>query len=166
GGFPETSMEMLEANVGMRQAMAGYIERGYPVYAECGGLMYLCRNIIWGSRVCAMVGVIDADAVMYARPQGRGYVRLQDTVEHLWPGGGVAEVAAHEFHYARLEGLGSGLRFAWRVIRGSGIDGVGDGIIYKNLIAGFTHLRDVSAHHWTLRFLEHVRNCKSKLNLS
>ncbi|KOR27182.1 hypothetical protein TI04_13805, partial [Achromatium sp. WMS2] len=60
GGFPETSMEMLEANVGMRQAMAGYIERGYPVYAECGGLMYLCRNIIWGSRVCAMVGVIDA----------------------------------------------------------------------------------------------------------
>jgi cobyrinic acid a,c-diamide synthase len=45
--------------------------------------------------------------------------------------------------------------------RGHGIDGENDGIVYKNVLAGYTHLRDVEGHHWARRFVEHVRNCRA-----
>jgi cobyrinic acid a,c-diamide synthase len=160
GGFPETCIAALEANIAMRNCIAAYIEAGKPVYAECGGLMYLTRSITWHGNTGAMVGIIAADAVMHERPQGRGYVRVQETAACPWGGGIVGqELTAHEFHYSRIENLPTNLTFAFKVLRGYGIDGVHDGIVYKNLLAGFTHFRDVWGHHWILRFLDHVRDC-------
>jgi len=159
GGFPEVCMEALEANAAMRQAVRDYVEAGRPMYAECGGLMYLARSLSWQGRVCGMVGVIPADVVMYERPQGRGYVRLRETAACPWGGSRESgrEIAAHEFHYSRLENLSPGQTFAFEMVRGAGIDGTHDGIVYKNLLAGYAHLRDVAGHHWTERFLDHVR---------
>jgi cobyrinic acid a,c-diamide synthase len=162
GGFPETAMRELEANTGMREAVGGFIEAGGPVYAECGGLMYLARNLTWGGTQCRMVGVIPADVVMHDRPQGRGYVRLRGTASHPWGAMRGAEIAAHEFHYSGLENLGSGLTFAYEVERGHGIDGCHDGIVYKNLLASYAHMRDTARNRWIARFLEHVRACRSK----
>jgi cobyrinic acid a,c-diamide synthase len=162
GGFPEMRMEALERNAVMRNAIADYVAAGGPVYAECGGLMYLARSLAWKGKVCRMVGVIPADVVMCERPQGRGYVRLVETGESPWPApaGGSAEIAAHEFHYSRLDNMGSGLRYAYRVLRGHGIDGEHDGIVLGNLLASYTHLRDVGGNHWTQRFVAHVAACK------
>jgi cobyrinic acid a,c-diamide synthase len=159
GGFPEVCMEALEANATMRQAVADYVEQGRPMYAECGGLMYLARSLSWKGKTCRMVGVIPADVMMYERPQGRGYVRLRETAACPWAEGRkpALEIAAHEFHYSRLENLAPGQTFAFEVLRGEGIDGAHDGILYKNLLAGYTHLRDVASHHWTARFLDQVR---------
>lgn len=56
-----------------------------------------------------------------------------------------------------MENLPANLTFAFAVLRGYGIDGAHDGIVYKNLLAGFTHFRDVEGHHWIRRFLDHVR---------
>jgi len=164
GGFPEARMADLEANGSMRAAVAGFIEAGGPAYAECGGLMYLARSIAWQGKVCRMAGVIPADVVMCERPQGRGYVRLSETGASPWPeaGGAPAEIAAHEFHYSRLENMAPGLRFAYRVLRGHGIDGVHDGIVHKNLLASYTHLRDVGGNHWTRRFVAHVQGCRDR----
>ena len=159
GGFPEMFMQALEANTSMRKSVAEYVQAGRPVYAECGGLMYLARSISWKGKSCAMVGVIPGDIVMHQRPQGRGYVRLRETAACPWLGCVGQEIAAHEFHYSRLEQLDPGQHFAFEVVRGDGIDGVHDGIVYKNLMAGFVHLRDVAGHHWTTRFLDHVRRC-------
>ena len=78
GGFPETCMAELEANVALRSAVREAIEDGLPAYAECGGLMYLARSIRWMGRSARMAGVIPADAVMQPRPVGRGYVHLRD----------------------------------------------------------------------------------------
>ncbi|MGD8594209.1 MAG: cobyrinate a,c-diamide synthase, partial [Gammaproteobacteria bacterium] len=84
GGFPETHMPQLSANKSLRSAISNAIEQGLPVYAECGGLMYLTRSITWDDKKYAMVGAIAADTVMHEKPQGRGYVQLEETEHHPW----------------------------------------------------------------------------------
>ncbi|WP_428605528.1 cobyrinate a,c-diamide synthase [Sedimenticola sp.] len=164
GGFPEMVMDGLEANTSLRREIKDFIEQGGPVYAECGGLMYLSRRLSWQAKQCEMVGAIQADVVMYERPQGRGYVRLEETGANPWPkiAGCSREIAAHEFHYSALENLDPSINFAYKVTRGTGIDGIHDGIVYKNLLASYTHLRDVGGNLWIERFLAHVRRCRDQ----
>jgi cobyrinic acid a,c-diamide synthase len=92
---------------------------------------------------------------MHARPVGRGYVHLRETGAGPWPAraaGAPALIRAHEFHYSSVENLAPGLEFAYEVERGHGIDGRHDGIVYKNLLASYAHLRDVAGYHWAARF--------------
>ena len=164
GGFPEANMQALTDNRLLRADIFDAIENGLPTYAECGGLMYLTRRILWGAQKHEMVGVIHADTRMYKTPQGRGYIQLTETAKHLWPRlANTPEphiIPGHEFHYSALENTDS-LNFAYRVVRGTGIDGQNDGIVYKNLLANYAHLRDTSANHWAQRFVEFVRNSVS-----
>ena len=162
GGFPERAMEGLEANAPMRASLGARIAAGTPVYAECGGLMYLARRIRWSGRDCEMVGAIPADVVMHRRPRGRGYVVLEPTGEAPWAPSAQGPLHAHEFHHSSLENLsGADLRYAWRVRRGHGIDGERDGIVIGNLLASYTHLRDVEGCRWAERFVAFVRDCKA-----
>jgi cobyrinic acid a,c-diamide synthase len=157
GGFPETQMEALAQNSAMRAAIHRAIENGMPVYAECGGLMYLTRSLRWEGREAPMVGVLPADTVMTPTPVGRGYTRLRATGLAPWgPAPARAEFDAHEFHYSRLENLAPNLKFAYEVVRGAGIDGRHDGILYKNLLASYAHLRDLAGSRWTWRFVDFV----------
>jgi cobyrinic acid a,c-diamide synthase len=164
GGFPESCMQKLQANVSLRGAIRQAIEDGLPVYAECGGLMYLSRSLSWKGSRCEMVGSIPADTVMHERPQGRGYVRLAPTAYHPWgiSTGEAVEICAHEFHYSALDGLEAGDGFAFQVMRGTGIDGAHDGFVYKNLLACYTHQRTTRGNRWTEDFLRFVSACKSR----
>ncbi len=158
GGFPETQAAALEANVSLRSEIRSALAAGLPAYAECGGLMYLSRSIEWRGARHAMVGAIPADATMGDKPQGRGLVRLEETPDAPWPKPAPDRIVkAHEFHYARLENIDPGVRFAWRMKRGFGVDGAHDGIVIGNLLASFAHLRDTSGHRWTDRFIAFVR---------
>lgn len=161
GGFPETQAEKLAANRALRSQVKTQIENGLPVYAECGGLMYLTRSIQWAGRSYEMTGVLQADTVMCDRPVGRGYAKLQWLDDTFWGNNSADypnEIPAHEFHYSRLENIDQPLKFVYKVLRGTGVDGEHDGIIYRNLLASYTHLRDTSRYHWTQHFLEFVRN--------
>jgi len=164
GGFPETQMQALQNNRTLRQSIRTAIDAGLPVYAECGGLMYLTRSIRWKNQMCEMVGAIAADTVMHDKPSGRGYVRIQETEAHPWVKldntAHSAEIAAHEFHYSSLENCQQ-VNYAYRVLRGTGIDGAHDGIIYKNVLGSYSHLRDVKRNHWVQRFLRFVEHIKS-----
>lgn len=163
GGFPESCLSALAANRPLREAIYNAIEGGLPAYAECGGLMYLCRQIRWQEESAPMVGVIPADVVMHDRPQGRGYVRLRETDDSPWPDASAAprgEFPAHEFHYSSLENLSRPQRFAYEVVRGTGIDGTHDGLIHKNLLACYAHQRDTARHHWARRFIDFVRHTR------
>jgi cobyrinic acid a,c-diamide synthase len=163
GGFPETHMDALAANASLRGELRDAIEAGLPAYAECGGLMYLARGIEWHGRRAGMVGVIPADIVMHSRPVGRGYVHLRETGRGPWPRphpSHAALIHAHEFHYSSVENLAPGVEFAYEVERGHGIDGRHDGIVHKNLLASYAHLRDVAGNPWARRFVDFVRNCK------
>jgi len=159
GGFPETQMEKLAANRGLMRQIHDLIERGMPVYAECGGLMYLSRSLAWGERRADMVGSIAADTVMHPRPQGRGYVRMERTTAFPWPVDETtaATFNAHEFHYSALENLAIDDGFGYRVLRGTGIDGQYDGIVYRNLFACYTHQRDTRSNPWVRQFTNFIR---------
>lgn len=159
GGFPETRMEALQANESLRrQIRTAIIADGLPVYAECGGLMYLSRSISWKDRRCEMVGVIPGDIIMHERPQGRGYVRLGETPRLPWPDTQPqVEFSAHEFHYSSLENITEPLSFGLDVRRGTGIDGKHDGIVINNLVASYCHIRDTRQHRWARRFVDFVR---------
>jgi cobyrinic acid a,c-diamide synthase len=157
GGFPECFLGELESNSSLRLDIRQSIERGMPVYAECGGLMYLARSIEWKGGRHAMVGAIPADVVMRERPTGRGYVRLEVAGAHPWGLAPGREIRAHEFHYSSLENADPGLAYAYSVKRGHGIDGERDGIVLKNVLASYTHLRAAGGCDWPARFAAFVR---------
>ena len=166
GGFPERHMHALAANKPLLRVLKSRIQAGMPVYAECGGLMYLSRSLRWGDTRRAMVGAIEADAVMHEKPRGRGYVKLRETGKSPWPlmDGGTGEriVNAHEFHYSDLENCAPGIDFAYEVVRGHGVDGKHDGLLVNNVLASFTHLRDVAAHPWTQRFVAFIQSTQHR----
>ena len=159
GGFPECFAGALEANASLRGEIRERAARGMPVYAECGGLMYLARSITWKGERREMVGAIAADVVMRERPTGRGYVRLEANPGHPWGMQAGGEIRAHEFHYSSLEGLDPATRYAYRVQRGHGIDGERDGIVVGNVLASYTHLRAAGGCDWPRRFAGFVRDC-------
>ncbi len=168
GGFPETHMNELEANQGLRSAIKLAIDNGLPTYAECGGLMYLARSIQWNKEVCQMVGCIDTDIIMEKTPQGRGYVQLQETAASPWPRLSTQPadtiINAHEFHYSRFKTVDKNVQFAFDVKRGTGINGESDGYVYKNLLANYTHQRNTWNNPWAQRFINFARTCKTKIN--
>lgn len=162
GGFPESCLDALEANASMRASILEAIVGGLPAYAECGGLMYLARSITWRGRRAQMVGAIPGDAVMQPRAVGRGYVHLRETAAMPWPGGSDRVVRGHEFHHSSLENLDPAVRFAWRVQRGHGIDGVNDGLVVHNLLASYSHLRSAGGTAWAARFVRFVRSVHAR----
>ena len=154
GGFPELFLEELEANRSLRQNIAQVIEDGLPVYAECAGLMYLCRYIQWHGQRYEMVGVFPSEAEICEKPQGHGYVEAEvNGGNPLFPIG--LTLRGHEFHYSRLSQL-SGLNFAYRLQRGRGIDGKVDAITYKNVFAAYTHLHASGVPQWAEAFVSLV----------
>lgn len=168
GGFPEERLDALNANHSFRESVRKAIDNGLPTYAECGGLMYLSRSIICEEQQFEMVGIISADAKMEEIPQGRGLIRFSETELMPWPADNSsrsstlnAPISAHEFHYSHLINIDEPLNFAYKIHRGSGIDGQHDGIIYKNLLACYAHLQDTSQNHWAKRFIQFIHRIKS-----
>ncbi|MCF7982943.1 MAG: cobyrinate a,c-diamide synthase [Thiohalocapsa sp.] len=162
GGFPECRMRELDENASMRAAVADFVAAGGPVYAECGGLMYLAERLHWGERTARFCGVLSAEIAMHERPRGRGYVRLRETGAFPWradarPG---REIPCHEFHHSAVVRPDPDWCYAYDVLRGSGVDGRHDGIVHRNLLASYAHLRDVGGLGWTRRFVEHVRSLR------
>jgi len=159
GGFPEVFMAELSANAPMRDSIRNAVEAGLPVYAECGGLMYLARSLSWKDQKFDMVGALPADVVMHDRPVGRGYVSLKLTADAPWRScDGTGSVRGHEFHYSSLENVSPDLKFAYEVARGHGVDGQHDGLVYRNVLASYTHLRSEAGSNWAPAFVAFVRS--------
>ncbi len=163
GGFPETNLPALSANQSLLNDIRRALDAGMPAYAECGGLMYLAKSIRWQGQNFDMVGTISGDIIVEERPQGRGYVVLEETGQGLWPDPSGSStkstnrIPAHEFHYARLDNVSGSPDCAFNVIRGFGIDGRRDGLIIGNLLAGFSHQRNTASNPWVNRFVAFVR---------
>ncbi len=157
GGFPESAALALAENQALRKEIAAACRDGLPVYAECGGFLYLGESLVThsGERF-PMCGVFPGFAVMEAKPVGRGYIHLSP-LDHPWHQAAVvpAEVRAHEFHHARWHWHCEAppCRFAWQVVRGFGIDGHFDGACRYRVVAGFAHLRSTSLWSWIDAFL-------------
>lgn len=138
GGYPEVHAERLAANRDMHASLRRHHARGGAIYAECGGLMYCCRELADGAgRVWPMLDLLPARTVLGPRLAALGYVtwRAEDDTP-LGPAG--TEVRGHEYHYSRLEPLGE-LRPLARLHR-PGQEPRPDGFVRGRLLAGYAHL--------------------------
>jgi cobyrinic acid a,c-diamide synthase len=156
GGFPEMFMAELSANRTLRHSMRAAIEDGLPVYAECGGLMYLSRRLVWGDRSAEMVGALPYDVEMMDRPQGHGYVIAEVADDNPFlPKGSI--VRGHEFHHSRLINVDESLRAAYHLTRGNGVGNQRDGLVYRNVLAGYMHLHAAGAPGWAEALVRRAR---------
>jgi cobyrinic acid a,c-diamide synthase len=140
GGFPEVHATRLAANVSMKQALRNAHERGLPIYAECGGFMYLTEAIIDfnGCEHC-MVGLLPGRSVMSKRLT-LGY-RLARAVGASWLFASGELVRGHEFHYSHWENRPADLPPAYTLLPSSGAGGAwADGACVGNLLASYIHL--------------------------
>ncbi|TLU81706.1 MAG: cobyrinate a,c-diamide synthase [Chlorobium sp.] len=157
GGFPESFFELLSSNRELLQAVRESVDAGMPVYAECGGLIYLCRSAVCEGKKYALAGILPFDIGFGDTPVGHGYLDLKSTTDSPWFRKNV-RVRAHEFHYSRpMEPLPQS---AWQfeVIRGHGITGRSDGVLYRNLFASFAHLHVVGNPDWAETFVALAEN--------
>ncbi|MRR18081.1 MAG: cobyrinate a,c-diamide synthase [Deltaproteobacteria bacterium] len=148
GGFPETQAERLAANESFRLSFREAAEAGLPIYAECGGFIYLGESLTIGDKHYPMVGALPVMFGMEKRPQGHGYTTLTvDRENPFFPIG--QTLTGHEFHYCRiLSQREDESHTACRVVRGTGMDGQRDGLCRKNILAGFTHLHALGTPGW------------------
>ena len=148
GGFPETHAKELAQNEGFRNELKTLAENDLPIYAECGGLMYLGQELVLEGKAYPMVGVLPVSFDFYPRPQGHGYTIV--TVENENPFYEVgSEIRGHEFHYSRvLHWTGEDKDLIFRMQRGVGITKDKDGICYKNVLATYTHIHSLGTPQW------------------
>ncbi len=148
GGFPETNARELEANTTFRNELKALADKGLPIYAECGGLMYLGERLHLEDGDFEMAGVLPAVFGFSRRPQGHGYTIVQVEKENpYFPTG--TKLLGHEFHYSSVkEWKGNPENLAFSMQRGSGfIDGK-DGVCINNVLATYTHIHALGTPAW------------------
>ena len=154
GGFPESHAAELAANTGFHQSLRKAVEAGLPVYAECGGLMYLGKELLVEDKAFPMTGVFPFRFVLDKRPQGHGYTVLEvDSPNPYFAPG--ETLHGHEFHYSHIPEWGEGsFTLVFKVKRGQGIHGGRDGLLYKNVLATYSHVHASGTKGWARTLLE------------
>lgn len=158
GGFPETHAIALAENISFKDSLREAVEKGLPVYAECGGLMYLGKSLILNNKTYPMAGILPIVFGIDKKPQAHGYTIIEiEKANPYFPKG--ITLKGHEFHYSRVievspfnsphdnEGY-RGDYFAFKMKRGKGIRDGMDGLCYKNVLATYTHLHAIGAPEW------------------
>jgi cobyrinic acid a,c-diamide synthase len=162
GGFPEILADHLAKNHYIKKSILREAENGMPIYAECGGLMYLTKTVTQHrkgkKRTRKMIGLVDADTVMSDRP-------ILNYTEAVNSGSffrNIKKVRGHEFHYSRIHNIGQDLRFAYSLRRGNGISNNKDGVIVYNCLASYMHLHFGGDQRLARRVVELCRNYSKK----
>lgn len=158
GGFPETHARQLAQNIKFREQLKSLAEEGLPIYAECGGLMYLGEELVLDKNSYPMAGVLPIVFGFSKKPEGHGYTIV--TVEKQNPYFKVgAQLKGHEFHYSRvLDWRGDDKDLVFAMKRGTGFINKRDGVRYKNVLATYTHMHALGAPSWAEAL---VRNAMS-----
>jgi len=153
GGFPETHALQLAENIPFRSSLREAVEDGLPVYAECGGLMFLGDAILVEDRRYPMSGVLPISFSLEKYPQAHGYTIIE--VERTNPYFPVrSTLNGHEFHYSKVIELdesrisGDDIYLAFKMKRGHGLLNGMDGLCYKNVLGTYTHLHALGSIEW------------------
>jgi len=148
GGFPETHAQQLARNVTFREQLKSLAKHGLPIYAECGGLMYLGEELVLDETSFPMAGVLPVVFGFSKKPQGHGYTVV--TVEKPNPYFKVGtQLKGHEFHYSRVvKWRGTDKDLAFNMKRGAGFIHNRDGVCYKNVLATYTHIHALGTPSW------------------
>ncbi|MCD6271308.1 MAG: cobyrinate a,c-diamide synthase [Deltaproteobacteria bacterium] len=148
GGFPETHAEKLAQHVEFRNELHSRAEDGLPIYAECGGLMYLGKELVLGENSYAMTGILPIVFGFSKKPQGHGYTIINVKEKNPFFKIGTT-LRGHEFHYSKvLRWNGDYATLAFKMEKGTGFLNKMDGICYKNILASYTHLHALGVPAW------------------
>lgn len=170
GGFPETNAIRLAENAGFRHSIKDAVGKGLPIYAECGGLMFLGDSIVIDNKRFPMAGIFPISFEMKNKPQAHGYTIVEVEKENpFYPIGTVLH--GHEFHYSsvntmeeqksgKTEVTSEQIYFAFKMKRGHGIKDKTDGICYKNVLAAYTHIHALGAEQWAVGLINKAREFK------
>lgn len=153
GGFPEVHAARLADNTAFGASLRTRIEHGLPVYAECGGLMYLARELLIDGITYPMAGALDLVVEQTKKPQGHGYeVVVVDKDNPFFATG--TELRGHEFHYSHIIDGDDAKHTVLSVERGYGTGNGRDGIVCGNIWASYLHLHALSTSDWALNILD------------
>ena len=157
GGFPETGARELAANTTFRRSIKQAADLGMPIYAECGGLIYLGRSILLEGEEFPLVGIFPVRFAMSKKPQAHGYTIFQ--VEHDNPFYDLgSEIKGHEFRYSKiLDWQGTDDQLVLKMVRGNGFMNGRDGLVYKNVLALYTHVHADGTPEWAVNFVSRCR---------
>lgn len=143
GGFPEVKADLLETNHTMKKLIKKHAQDGMPIYAECGGLMYLTKSIRSKSGKFGMVGLFDAVTVMEKK------LKLNYTRAKVGPKSPFSlqskTMLGHEFHYSELDLVPKDSKFAYEMSIGIGIKDKKDGLTVHNTLASYMHVHFASS---------------------
>ncbi len=153
GGYPELFASQLEENRRLRDQVKEASSHGMPIYAECGGMMYLCRSLIdLKGRSYRMAGVFECEVAMTNRLEALGYVEAEVVNPNVLAPRG-RRTRGHVFHYSHvIDPSEDG--YAYRLNRGKGIKEEGDGLIAHNTLSSYTHLHFASCPDFAQNFVD------------
>ncbi len=147
GGFPETQAEQLARNRSMMKSVKEQALNGLPIYAECGGLIYLARSLRCSDVVYPMSGLLPIDLCMHPKPVGHGYTLVHvDAPNPFFEVG--ASIRGHEFHYSGPSDGLQGTQTCMKVESGTGVACARDGLIRANTLACYTHVHANGLENW------------------
>jgi len=147
GGFPETHTDRLSDNRSMMVSVKDGVAKGLPVYAECGGLIYLARSLECNGHVYSMSGVFPIDLSMHAKPVGHGYSLVRVDAPNPFYAEGT-EIRGHEFHYTGPAMAPRNVESCMTVQTGVGLGDGRDGLVRNNTLACYTHVHANGVKDW------------------
>jgi cobyrinic acid a,c-diamide synthase len=148
GGFPETLAPALADNDSFKESLRRAVDTGLPVYAECGGAVYLGERLRYQGSEYPMAGVLPVAFGFRTKPQGHGYTEVETVADNPFFDIGES-LRGHEFHYTHMEAPSvEDLSFAFKVHRGHGFDGERDGLCHGSVLASYTHLHALGSRQW------------------
>lgn len=157
GGFPETHANVLSGNERFRESLRRAVDGGLPVYAECGGTVYLGRRLYYKGKCYDMLGILPVDFEFCSRPQGHGYTKWVVDKDNPFYEVGV-KIRGHEFHYTRVKDRGGErVETVCKVGRGTGFDGEREGMRVKNVVAFYGHVHALGSPEWTAGMVRAAR---------
>lgn len=165
GGYPEEHAAELAGNARFRTALAAKIADGLPVWAECGGLMYLATDLVSRGKRYPMVGVLPIAIEQTGHPQAHGYVEACVDSENPFLACGT-KLRGHEFHYSRVVRKSALVLTALSLQTGTGIGDGRDGIVVGNVFASYLHLFAPGAPEWAPAFVRVAREARARRKLT
>jgi cobyrinic acid a,c-diamide synthase len=161
GGFPEINLPDLAANNKLSSALRREVEKGLPVYAECGGLMYLANEVTWKEKEFTLAGILPIKIQMYEKPQGHGYVEaVVDRKNPFYKKGTI--IRGHEFHYSRITEYSRAIKSTLALVRGRGSIDSRDGLVYRNVFASYIHIHAAANPEWADGMIESAKSYRRK----
>lgn len=162
GGFPEMFATEISSNSALLNNIREKIEQGLPVYAECGGLMYLTRAISIDEVKYPMINVFQCEAEFGNKPQAHGYVKMRvQEGNPFFPAGTL--LIGHKFHHSKVVNINDDkIKYTAQMERGAGIKNELEGLTYKNTFATYTHLHAISTPEWAQAFVNKAYDNKIK----